>query len=356
MFHKRLQPGRHLLAVRVIAGGAMSGGIAWLLRAGPATARQEALVRMSRSERWEFVTELHEIVPPARYCPQLPWEQTMAIRTDLCLAEETIELEYCRVGWGASVGIVFGAQDSSRYYLAYVPHWGQLARARAFYAALARIDGDGYIHNLKVQLVPNVPVQGDIWTKLKVERRGNRMQMWVNGVKGPWAEDDTYGSGWVGIAGFSKYTIRNLKIDGRPARSKRWPGSEPFRQPWYHVEPKASADDMQGALSSLVKLADDEVILGIAIGHHVSCHAFTPENSEAYLYRSGDGGRTWSRYAGPLPRKTFPAGTWTVGPGGVIRAHRFEAEGKRFVYYDSSDKGLTWTQARPGELMGDWDR
>jgi len=356
VFHKRLRPGRHLLAVRVIAGGGMSGGSGWRLLAGPATAREEALVRMSRSDRWEFVTELHEIVPPARYCPQLPWEQTMAIRTDLCLADETIELEYCRVGWGGNVGIVFGAQDSSHYYWAQVPHWGQLARARALYAALSRADGDGYIRNLKVQLVPNVPVHDNIWRKLKVERRGNRMQMWVNGVKGPWAEDDTYGPGRVGIAGFSKYTIRNLKIDGRPARRKRWLGGGLCRQPWYHVEPKAGAHDIQVLFSSLVKLADDEVILGIAVGHHVSCHAFTPENSSAHLYRSGDGGRTWSRYAGPLPRETFPAGTWTVGPGGVIRAHGFEAERKRFVYYDSSDKGLTWTEARSGKLMGDWER
>jgi len=356
VFRERLQPGRHLLAVRVIAGGAMCGGDGWLLHAGPATARDEALVNMTRSDRWEFVPELQEIVPPARYSPQLPWEPTMAIRTDLCLADETIELEYCREGWGAHAGIVFGAQDSTHYYWAEAPHWGQLARARAFHALLCRADGDGYLRNLKAQLVPNVPVQDDAWVRLKVERRGKRIQMWVNGVKGPSAEDDTYGLGRVGIAGFSKYTIRNLKIDGRPAGGERWPGGGPCRQPWYLVEPKAGPHDMQGAFSSLVKLADDEVILGIAVGHHVSCHAFKPENSEAYLYLSKDGGRTWSGYAGPLPRKAFPAGRWTVGPGGVIRVHRFDAEQKRFAYCDSSDKGLTWTEARSGELMGDWER
>ena len=43
------------------------------------------------------------------------------------------------------VGIVFGAQDAEHYYFSHLPRWGQLYRARAFYAAIGKADGSGYI-------------------------------------------------------------------------------------------------------------------------------------------------------------------------------------------------------------------
>lgn len=346
-FRRRMQPGKHLLVVLVISGQG-----SWRLWAGLATPWEAILSSLPSSNRWEFLPDLGEIRPPAaKY-----WTHRMAIRADLCLADETIECEYQQPIHAGHVGIVFGAQDSGHYYWAYIPLWGQLWRARAFYAAIAKTDGSGYTRNLKMQLMPNVPLHRNIWRSLKVERRGNRIQMWVAGVKGPCVTDDTYGPGRVGIAGFSKYNIRNLKIDGRPVKGKPWPEGDRRGRAWFEPVPDLTRGDFQGPWG-LVKLSDDEVIMPVVIGRGGgSCHQLNEGNSAVYFHRSGDGGRSWSEYGGPKPAKELPHGAWVVLRPGVIRSVMFDPDGRRFICRDSSDRALTWTADRPGRLLGDWSR
>lgn len=346
-FRQRLQPGKHLLVVRVISGAG------WVLCTGAATARDETLSKLALSDRWGILPDLNEIRPPAK----VYWQHTMALRTDLCLAEENIELEYQQFIHSGNVGIVLGAQDSGHYYYAYIPQWGQLWRARGFWAAIAKADGSGYIRNLKMQLIPNVPCHSNVWRSLKVERRGQQIQMWVNGVKGPHVVDDTYGPGRVGIAGFSKYRIRNLKIDGQPVDAKPWKEGDYRGQPWYHIEPDLSLGDVQAWIAApLLKVGDNEVIMAMAIGQASSCHHLTDQNSAIYFYRSTDGGRTWSRYGEPQLRSALPEGSWVVLQPGVIRAICFDPDQKCFYLRDSTDRGQTWGEAVRGELLGDWGR
>ncbi len=345
-FRQRLAAGKHLIVVRTI-----SGLTAWVLRAGIATPRDETLYALPRSNRWEFLPDLDEIRPPALDY----WTHTMAIRPDLCFGDVTLECEFKQPLSSGNVGLIFGAQDSAHYYWAQIPHWGQLWQARALYAAISVAEGNGYFRNLKMELVPNVPFHGNVWRTLKVERRENCIRMWVAGVKGPCITDDTYGAGRVGIAGFSKYSIRNLKIDGKPVETGPWPEEDRRRKPWFEPVQDLNLGDYQTP-GQLVRLSDGEVIMSVNIGRDaLSANRLSMENYLAHCYRSLDAGRSWSQYAGPLRLDTVPPGRWFALEPGLLRSIIFEAKDKRFVLHDSTDRGLTLSEPRSGRLMGDWD-
>ncbi|MDP6438298.1 MAG: exo-alpha-sialidase, partial [Candidatus Brocadiia bacterium] len=354
-FRRRLSAGRHLIVVRTI-----SGQTAWVLRAGVATPRDETLHALPRSNRWEFLPDLNEIRPPALDY----WTHTMAIRPDLCFGDVTLECEFKQLEHSGNFGLVFGAQGSGRYYWAQIPTWGQLWRSRAFFAAISVADGSGHIRNLKMELMPNVPLHGNEWRSLKVERRGNRIQMWVAGVKGPCVTDDTYGAGRVGIGGFSRYSIRNrsnrhlecLQINGRPVDCGEWPEEDRRGQPWINPVPDLSLGDFQHPWH-LLKVSEDEVIMPVVIGRDkYSNHRLTAENSAVHFYHSRDAGRSWSQYADARPTDAIPHASWYMLQPGVIRAVEFDSAGRRFTLRDSTDKGFTWSEPQAGKLLGDWDR
>ncbi|MDP6439188.1 MAG: hypothetical protein QGH74_06120, partial [Candidatus Brocadiia bacterium] len=314
-FSRRLSAGKHLIVVRTI-----SGETAWVLRAGPASPREELFYSLPRSNRWEFLPGLDEIRPPALDY----WTHTMAVRTEMCLGDVTMECEFKQLEHSGNVGLIFGAQDSGHYYWAQIPRWGQLWRARAFYAAISKADGSGHIRNLKMQLMPNVPLHADEWRGLKVERRGDQIQMWVAGVRGPCVTDDTYGAGRIGIGGFSRYSIRNLKINGQPAehckcrldRCGPWPEGDRRGQPWINPVPDLGLGDFQHPWG-LIKLSDDEVIMPVWIGRdEYSTHRIPPSHRPTYFYHSLDAGRSWSQFAGVRPNDAIPGGPrYVVQPG-----------------------------------------
>ncbi len=356
VFSRRLAAGRHLIVVR-----AVSGQTAWVLRAGLASPRDEMLYSLQQSDCWDVLPDLNEIRPPAA----ADWTHTMAIRPDLCYGDVTMECEFLQPeAVGANVGLIFGAQDSGHYYWVQIPTWGQLWRARAFWAAISIADGSGHIRNLKTELIPNVPLHGNVWRTLKVERRGNVIQMWVDGVKGPEVTDDTYGEGRVGIGGFYKYSVRNLQINGQPAehckcrldRCGPWPEEDLRGRPWINPEPELTLGDHHWPWP-LTRITDDEIILPLRIARNgASTHRVSPENSAVFLYHTLDGGRSWSQYGGPVREDAFPRGVWFVPEPGVIGRLDFDAQRRQFVLCDSTDKGLTWSGERPGKLLGDWDR
>ena len=350
-FRQTLSPGKHLIVVHTI-----SGETSWLLRTGLVSPRDEFFYSLPYSNQWDFLPDLDEIHPPSFRPGKEYWEHTMAIRTDLCLANETLECEYLQLDHSGNFGLIFGAQDNGHYYWAQIPRWGQLWRARAFYAAISIADGSGHYRNLKMQLMPNVPPQNNVWRSLKVERRGNQIQMWVAGVKGPCVTDDTYGSGRIGIKGFAGYKVRNLKIDGKPVDSKSWVTEDNHRQPGYNPIPDPSLGDFLHP-GPLVRVSNDELIMPVTIGRDQSSnHRFTPENSTLYFFHSLDNGRSWSQYGAPVQQDTIPLGRWFPLKDGVLRTLRFEEKEKRFNYSDSTDKGLTWSEWHPGKLLGDWER
>ena len=346
-FRRTLSPGKHLIIFRAI-----SGQTDWVLRAGLVSPRDELFYSLPYSNKWEFLPDLDEIRPPAKDY----WTHTMAIRSDLCIAEETLECDFQQNEHSGNFGLIFGAQDNGHYYWAQIPDWGQLFRARAFYAAISIADGTGYYRNLKMELMPNVPVHRDSWRSLKVERRGNRIQMWVNGVKGPSVIDETYGAGRVGVAGFSRYQIRNLKIDGKAAEAGTWVKEDRRGRPWMEPQPAEDSGECHWPWR-ITRFSDDEIILPIGIlRDDYSVHRKSDDNSALYLYNSVDAGRSWTQYAGPFAQDDVPHEHWFVPEDGIIRNMRFDSENRCMQLLDSHDKGVTWNEAGRGELIGDWER
>jgi hypothetical protein len=339
-FRIALSDGPHVIAVRV-----MSQARAWVVKAQVLSSEETALTQVRIAAHWRLLPETDEILPPNR--PY--WAHHLAIRTDLCLADGTVECEYQQPSDSGNVGIIVGAQDSDHYYWAQIPHWGQLWRARAYFAAISLADGSGYLHNLKMQLMPNVAGHSNVWHTLKVERRGPRIEMWVDGVRGPCVTDDRYGPGRVGLAGFSKFKVRHLKVDGQPVEGPAWRSGDHRGQPWYNPVPDPSLGDIQAG-ARLLQLSADEILLSVAIGRHSSCHGLHAGNSATYLYLSRDRGRAWSQYCRAAEGTQGP---WWVPRPGVIRTVGF-ADG--FTCRDSTDKGMTWSAPVAGQLLGDWHR
>ena len=366
-FRRRLSAGRHLLAVRSI-----SGQSSWVIRAGLLTTREEVLSRITVSDRWQFLPDLNEIRPPHRKGTQgqsaLDWGHTMAIATDRCLAEETIECDF-QMGVEANFGIIIGAQDSGHYYTLQIPRWGQLWRARTFWACLCKADGSGYLRNLQLMLIPNAVCHANAWIHLKVERRGNRIRTWIDGVKGPSVADDTYGPGRVGLTGFSKYTVRNLKIDGKVVNGPAWKGGDHRGKPWFL--PVTNEDrTVNQSSGELLRLSENEILMVL---HQQTIDAKQGAKTKVSLWLSGDNVRTWAAHK--------PAGTgdvafgapwglrWFVPRPGVIRGFEIGSaltggesygpplpEGAALAWRESTDKGLTWSEPKPCKLLGDWKR
>jgi len=343
---REITAGKHLLVARVFSG---TGG--WLLRAGLPTPEETARAQAARSDRWDFFSQLGEIYPPVH--PTLGnYVETMAIRADLRLSDETIECEYQHPIHNGLTGVIFGAQDNGRYYCAYSPSWGQLHRARAFWACIGIAEGNGHIRNLGKMLMPNIPCHFDSWRTFRVERRGDAIQMYVNGVRGPSVKDDTYGAGYIGVTGYSKYQIRNLKINGTPAAGGPWPDEDRRKTPWFLPAPTPPHGELQMA-NALYRLDKDEILLVLNMSGRRDDGMGAFETFRAQFLLSNDAGRTWSPHGEPfeLPEGMSTA-VWFQPEPGVIRGPIFADN--RMAYRDSTDKGLTWTEPTPCELLGDW--
>ncbi len=358
-FGHQLGPGKHLMVIRCVSGTA-----GWLLHAGPATPRELALSEAAFSDRWAFVPQTDDCQVFSPWNTSTP---SLAVRTDACLTDETISLEYQLDFPTGQVSIVFGAVDHEHYYIAYVPRWGQLHRARAVYAAIGMADGSGHIRNLRMQLMPNIPVAFNAWGSIRVARKGPDIQMWVNDIEGPRVIDHTYGAGRVGMAGFYPFKVRNLKIDGRPAHGPKWPNQRCRRVPWHLPIAQADRGDWHSP-AQLIQLSDDELLMAAIIGRREAGGGDRKRLSRGCFFLSCDAGRSWAAHGESVPMEQVPWGLWSVAQRGGIRSVTFEADHdsrpadpdadveQRFFFSDSQDRGLTWSPRKPATMCGDWHR
>ncbi len=364
----RFEPGKHLIVVRSISGG----GGRWLLRAGFLTA-EEAVTGGRDEMRWEAIPSCNLMLPPKAIA-----EPNMAIRTDLCVADETVECDFDLHSVEGQFGIVFGAQDNGHFYWAYYPRWGQNWRARAFYAVIARVDGGVHARGLAMMLMPNVPTHWNAKLSMKVERRGDQIQMYVNGVKGPFAIDSTYGAGRVGVLGHTDYEVTNFKVSGRQVDGGAWPGESARKGVWINPD----LDTGYGVVRepySLMKFQSGELVAAIN-SREGDFFSFTteegvPPGHQVRLYLSQDAGRTWQRHGDARPTDEVPGNhpwgiRWFEPEPDVIRAfeHGPATTGQIDLlkditrpedvlsFRDSHDKGLTWSDPQPSELVGNWGR
>ena len=366
-FRHRFEAGRHLMVGRSISGGGR-----WVLKARCITG-DEALISGRDRTRWELLPQQGLMLPPKAII-----EPSMAIRTDLCVADETVECDFDLHNPEGQFGIVFGAQDRGHFYWAYYPRWGQNWRARAFYAVIGRVDGTDHVRGLAMMLMPNVVTHWNASLSMKVERRGGRIQMYVNGVKGPVAFDATYGAGRAGVLGHTNYEVRKFKVSGRQVDDGAWPAAG-GRTPVWHNPDEDTGYGRIGEPYSLMKFDSGEIVAAICrrrggFFDFCSYQGMDP-GAQVRLYLSQDAGRTWQRHGEAMPMDQLPANKpwgirWFEPLPGVIRAFKHgpavsgeiellknvERAEDVLTFRDSHDRGLTWSEPEPATLVGNWSR
>ncbi len=261
-----------------LAVGLMSGYMSWAQqegRTGEMAAENGTELAIGDGSGWSFLvgqwTEDEEgvISPPGE--PNL---HSRLFYTAEGYEDLTAQLEfkgsYGTRGQG-SAGLILRAADAGHFYFVYFPWKGQQLRAKHFWAAIAKVEGDGYLRNLKAVWVPGVTSEVDRWYKVRVEAQGPQMRVWVDGRFALSVTDETYKSGCVGLAGYGGYFLRNIRIQGASVDPPVWSDEAQMR-----AEPFTVGIDSQKMPTGCVAPNGDVLIAG-----------------GSKLVRSQDKGRTW---------------------------------------------------------------
>lgn len=247
---------------------------------------------------------------------------------------------YRETGTGCA-GLMFRTSDVNHGYLLYFPWGGQQLRAKHFWAALAKMDGDGYLHNLAAEWVPGVPSETDRWYKVRIEASGSEMQVWVDGHRALHVTDATFKGGCAGLAGYGWYAFRNIHITGQTLTAPAWDTTAAIPSHTFTVG--LTSEQMPSAC-----IAPNGDIL-LAAGNQ--------------LVRSKDKGRTW---AAP---ETLPEKLGTITDYGnamfrtaaghlLVMLYTTQDQTKKptpdIAIAESSDNGLTWTDPAPAQVAPEW--
>ena len=273
------------------------------------------------------------------------------------LADAVIEFDFhpdYRQNGHGTAGLILRATDAAHYYLIYFPWGGQQMRAKNFWATIAKVDGDGYIHNIKMALVPGVPSETKRWYHAKVEAKGNRIRVWVDGRRALDVVDDTYGSGFIGLAGHGYHAFKNISITGELLPPRRWDDSVQLRKPRVDIptSPGRAKWDVPVAfdsnnMPSLLVLPNGDVLL--AAGYN--------------MLRSKDQGRTWGKPE-PVPQKLagitdYGNTMFCTAKGKLIvqfYRNRKQVDGPlpRIGISESKDNGKTWSDFAWSKVAEGW--
>ncbi len=276
--------------------------------------------------------------------PDLRNLHSRAFHTERAYGDLAAEFEfngsYRETGTG-SAGLVLRATDPNHFYFVWFPWGGQQLRAKHFWAAVAKADGDGYLRNLAMEWVPGVPSETDRWYHVRVEACESRITVWVDGRRALSVDDDSYKDGCVGLAGYGWYAFRNISIEGNATAPPAWNSS---------VQAPAHACPL--ALSSKTMptgcvTPNGDVLLA----------------AENVFIRSTDKGCTWSDPQ-PLPGQLGPLSDYgstlfcTAGKRLIAMIYRTqEASGKpvpEIFMAESADDGATWSDPIPAQVAEPW--
>ena len=198
----------------------------------------------------------------------------------------TVEFDYFasyRDNGEGNAGLILRAQDGRRFYWVQLPWGGQAYRAKNYWAAVGVLNGDEYVRNVKLAYVPNVPSETDRWYHVKVVAVGPRIRVWVDGRRALDVTDDTYRSGFIGLAGYGYYGFRNIRVQGEAVDAPAW-DDRGLAKAWL-------SSDKTGLREPAVELPE-------LAGSHMPTACIAPNGDvlvagTGKMIRSTDKGRTW---------------------------------------------------------------
>jgi len=255
-------------------------------------------------------------------------------------AEFEFNGDYRETGTG-SAGLILRATDANHFYLVYFPWGGQQLRAKHFWAAVAKVEGDGYLRNLQMGWVPGVPSETDRWYHVRVEAHGAQITVQVDGRRALRVTDDTFKHGVVGLAGYGWYAFRNLRLAGTPVPPPRW--NDATNLPVHAFPVGLNSETMPSGCVA----PNGDVLLA----------------ADKLLVRSRDHGRTWDAPV-ELPASLGPVGDYgsalfrfSESRLGVM-VFRPQEPGKRpvpeILMAESADNGHTWSEPVASRVATNW--
>jgi photosystem II stability/assembly factor-like uncharacterized protein len=253
-------------------------------------------------------------------------------------AEFEYNATYGPLGHG-DAGLILRAQDGGHFYFVHFPWGGQSLRAKNYWGGIAKVSGDGYLRHIVYEDVPGVPSEVSRWFKVKVVAKGPSIRVWVNGRVAFEAHDETYRSGYIGLAGQGGYRFRNLRITGTATAPPAWDDNVRIHEPAFEL-PINSRTMPSGCVAP-----NGDILIG----------------SGGELLRSTDKGRTWTR-------ELFPARIHGVTDSGdtmfcdskgrllIFLWQKREDEQKTpsILISESMDSGKTWTHPVASRVAEGW--
>ncbi|MDP6107613.1 MAG: exo-alpha-sialidase [Candidatus Brocadiia bacterium] len=265
-----------------------------------------------------------------------------AFARNLSFQDCTVRFEFRLLGH-TDAGIILRAQDESHFDLVHFPTCGQAARAQNFWVVLSKMDGSGYLRQVKMEMMRRVPSTKGVWLRAEVNIVGRRIIVRVGDHGRFEAEDDTYAApGHPGVFLCSPYPpgaqIRNVVVEGAPAPIPPW--HEAVRQPTNWAHPVPTAGKIWQCPLGMVRFPDGELLLNYE-AHSEKARA-ERARATSYAVRSLDAGRTWSE-----PEEVSWNRPHLTPAGRLIRL--FES-GESWVTAESPDRGHTWFDPAPTNL------
>jgi len=269
-----------------------------------------------------------------------------AVSTVQTYADVEIEFEfngdYRETGTG-SAGILLRSRDLNHGYLVYFPWGGQQLRAKHFWAAVGEFDGDAYLRHLVADWVPGVPSETDRWYHVRVMAKGPSIDVWVDGRRAAHAEDASYESGYLGLAGYGWYRFRNIRVSGTPIEGPPWNAEATI--PSHAFTIGLSSAEMPSAC-----IAPNGDVLVAA---------------NNLLVRSKDKGRTWQEpetlpeFLGKIT--DYGSTIFTTSDGRLMAMlYRPQSETGNpvpdILISESTDNGATWSDPAPSAVAEGWPR
>ena len=265
-----------------------------------------------------------------------------------CFADMRVRFEF-RVGNHTDAGIVLHAVGESDFYLLHFPGCAQSSRGQHFFAALSRMDRDGFLRGIKLEMVRRVSSHPTEWKESELILRGNRLEVRIGNhglfeLSHPGLE----GTGCLGLHFCSTNPeahapLRNVMVDGEET-GDTW--NESVRQSANWFKPVPPDGYAWQKPNDLVELPDGELLLTYDVANNDD--STDDANNALMLTRSSDQGRSWSN---PVPldlddrTEAFFPPRLHLTPGGRLIALLMKDDA--FWTRESKDGGVAWSSPSP---------